>query len=88
MKVSENFRKTDEISLEAQFCENQTKNITTKTVTNFRKIFGEFSGNYRQTAGDSYLKYTDHSRPTIVESLSFKTRQDLLVTKFEVQYGF
>ena len=34
-KVSEKCRKTDEISLEAQFCENQTKNIMTKTVNNF-----------------------------------------------------
>ena len=27
--------KTDEISLEAQFCENQTKNITTKNLNDF-----------------------------------------------------
>ena len=33
-KVSEKCRKTDEISLEAQFCENQTKNITTKNLKN------------------------------------------------------
>ena len=30
MKLPENFWKTDEISLEAQFYENQTKNIATK----------------------------------------------------------
>ena len=42
-KVSEKCRKTDEISLEAQFCENQTKNITTKNLK-------RFSVSYRQTS--------------------------------------
>ena len=37
MKLSENFQKTNEISLEAQFCDNQTKNIT-----NFRKCSVSF----------------------------------------------
>ena len=75
MKLSENFRKADEISLEAQFCENETENITTEKLKTFWKIFVEFSVNYQQTAGDFYLnKY-----PTILVShflkvLSFKTR--------------
>ena len=47
-KLSENVRKSNEISLEPQFCENQTKNITTK-------FFGEFSVSYRQTNCESYL---------------------------------
>ena len=37
MKLLENFRKTDAISLKAQFCENQTKTITNKNL----KIFGK-----------------------------------------------
>ena len=53
-KVSEKCRKTDEISLEAQFCENQTK-IRTKNLKNFWKIFGEFSLSYRQTSSKSYI---------------------------------
>ena len=62
MKLSENFRKTDEILLEAQFRENQTKNITTKICNIFRKLFGGFSVNYWETVGDYYLnKY-----PTIL----------------------
>ena len=55
MKLSENFRRTYERSLEAQCCENQTKNITTKHLKSFRNIFGEFSVNFLQTVGDSYL---------------------------------
>ena len=43
-KVSEKCGKTDEVSLKAQFSENQTeKNITTKNLTSFWKIFGDFS---------------------------------------------
>ena len=30
MKLPENFRKTDEISVEAQFCENQRKTLPLK----------------------------------------------------------
>ena len=48
-RVSEKCRKTDEISLEVQFCENQTKIITTKNLKNFWKTFAEFSVSYRQT---------------------------------------
>ena len=55
MKLSENFQKTDEISPEPQFCENQTKNITTKDLKNLQNIFDEFSVSYRQSADDSYL---------------------------------
>ena len=44
-----------EISFKTHFCENQTKNVTTKIFTNFREIFGAFSVNFRQAVGDSYL---------------------------------
>ena len=47
--VSQKCRKTDEISLEAQFCQNQTKHITTKNLRSFWKIFDEFSVSYWQT---------------------------------------
>ena len=50
-ELAESFPKTSEISLEAQFGENQNKNIPTETL----KIFDEFSASYRQTAVDSYL---------------------------------
>ena len=40
-ELSEIFGKTDEISLEAQFCENQTQNIMTKNFKNFWEIFGD-----------------------------------------------
>ena len=54
--LSECFWKTNEISLEAQFSENQTKNTRTK---NFRVIFGELSVNYLQTNCEPYLnKYS------------------------------
>ena len=55
MRLSEKFSKTDEISLEAQFCENQTKTITNKNLKNFRKVFDEFSVSYRHTNCESYL---------------------------------
>ena len=59
MKLSGKFWKTDETSLETQFCENQPKYTFTKIWKKFRKIFGELSVNYRQTAGDSFLnKYS------------------------------
>ena len=58
MNLSEKFRRSvgklmKYISLEAQFCENQTKNITNKNLQNFWKIFGEFSVSYRQTSSKS-----------------------------------
>ena len=53
------FWKTNEISLEAQFSENQTKNTRTKSLKNFRVIFGELSVNYLQTNCEPYLnKYS------------------------------
>ena len=62
MKLSDNFRKDDEVSLEARFCENKTKNITTGNLKNFRKVSREFSVIYLQTADNSHLnKY-----PTIL----------------------
>ena len=54
-KVSEKCRKTDEISLEAEFCENQTKSITPRNLKNFWKIFSELSASYRQTTSKSYM---------------------------------
>ena len=58
-KVSEKCRKTDEVSLEAQFCETQTKNITTKNLTSFWKIFGDFSVIDWQTSSKSLMN--EHS---------------------------
>ena len=43
MRFSENFQKTDKTSLEAQFCENQTKNNTTKNLKHFRRVLGKLS---------------------------------------------
>ena len=61
-KPSDHSQKTFEVSLEAQFGDNQNKNTTTKNLRFFWKIFGEFLVNHRQTAGDPYLsKY-----PTIL----------------------
>ena len=65
--VSEKCRKTDEISLEAHFCENKTKNITTKNLKNFWKIFRDFSVSYRQTSGKSY---TNKHSTILVQYLS------------------
>ena len=55
MKLSENFWKSVEISLEPQFCENYTKDITTKNLKNFWKIFGELSVSYWQPSSKSYM---------------------------------
>ena len=63
MKLSENVSKTHAVSLEVQFCENQNKNITTRNLKNFRKMFGQFSENYWKTASDSYL----NENPTIFD---------------------
>ena len=60
-KVSEKCRKTDEVSLEAQFCETQTKNITTKNLTSFWKVFGDFSVIDWQTSSKSLM----NEHPTI-----------------------
>ena len=38
MKLSEKVQKTNTISLKAQFCENQTENISNKNQKNFPKI--------------------------------------------------
>ena len=65
MRLTENFWKTDEISVEPNFnCENQTKTITNKNWKNYRKVFGEFSVSYRQTNCESYL----NEYSTIVDS--------------------
>ena len=58
-KVSEKCRKTDEVSLEAQFCGNQIKNITTKNLTSFWKIYGDFSVIDCQTSSKSLMN--EHS---------------------------
>ena len=58
MKLSENFRKTDEKSLKTQFWENQTKTLPLKVW----KIFVEFSINFRQAVGDYYL----NNYPTVL----------------------
>ena len=58
-KVSEKCRRTDEVSLEAQFCETQTKNITTKSLISFWKIFGDFSVIDWQTSSKSLMN--EHS---------------------------
>ena len=72
-KVSEKCRKTDEVSLEAQFCENRTKIITTKNLTSFWKIFGDFSVIDWQTNSKSLMNEHSHSHPIPLASLSFKT---------------
>ena len=48
-----NVRKTYEISLEDQFCGNQTKTVRTESLKNFRKIFGEL---LLQTNCESYSR--------------------------------
>ena len=53
-ELSENFRKTDEILLDAQFLRIKQKSLS-QNLKYFSKNFGEFSANYRQTAGDSFL---------------------------------
>ena len=53
------------ISLEAQFFGNQTKNVRTKSLKIFRKIFGELLVRYLQTNCESYLnKYSQFSSHT------------------------
>ena len=60
-----------------------------KTFTNFRKIFGKFSVNFRQTINNFYQnKYPTMPITTLFEGLSFKTCQDLMVPEFKVQYAF
>ena len=56
-ELSQYFWKTDEISMEDHFgIIQQHYHIN---LTNFWKLFGEFSVNCRQIVGDSYLnKYT------------------------------
>ena len=53
---------------------------------NFRKTSDEFLVGFQQTVGDSYLnKYPAcSSLPILLASFSFKTRQDLMATDFEV----
>ena len=62
-KVSEKCRKTDEVSLEAQFCETQTKNITTKNLTSFWKILGDLTVIDWQTSSKSLMN--EHSKVLI-----------------------
>ena len=50
MKLSGKFRKTNTISLKAQYCENQTENISNKNQKNFLKISCEILVHYQQTA--------------------------------------
>ena len=51
MKLSGNFRKVEEILLEAKFCKNRTKNIITKNLKYFSQTFcsvlGKLSANCR-----------------------------------------
>ena len=77
MNLSENFRKTDDIPLEAQFLKIKQKPLPPKILKIFVKTsIGEFPMNYRQTAGDRYLniKVSDNSHPTLLANISFKTR--------------
>ena len=51
-------------------------------------MFSEFSVNFRQTAGDSYLNKDPTTLVSPFLSLSFKICQDLIVTEFEVHTAF
>ena len=49
MRLLEKFQKTNMISLSAQFCENQTENISNKNQKNFLKIVCEILVHYQRT---------------------------------------
>ena len=49
MRLLEKFQKTNKISLSAQFCENQTENISNKNQKNFLKIVCEILVHYQRT---------------------------------------
>ena len=48
-EVAGKFQKTNKISLSAQFCENQTENISNKNQKNFLKIVCEILVHYQRT---------------------------------------
>ena len=49
------FGKTNEILLEAQFCEDQAKNFITKSLKYFSENVRRVLGKFRRIAGDSHL---------------------------------
>ena len=51
---------TDEISFEAQFCQNQTKTTLRLKFEKLLEIFDEFSISYRHISSKSYMN--KHSR--------------------------
>ena len=86
-KFSESCWKSSEklwnIIVKVHFCKNQTKALLLK----FYK-FGEFSINFRQTVGDSYLnKYPTILVPHFPQVCLSKTDKDLMVTDFEVKHA-
>ena len=53
--LSEGFWKSNEISVETQFCQNQAKNIRTKGLKNFMNVFSKLFVRYLQTKCECYL---------------------------------